>query len=122
MPTLRANIRLEVDGKVAAGFPVAISQSVVAVQQFVAPKEATDDDRSLPIESITRVKALVARLGSQGLTVRLNGLASGGVPLNGLGALVILGSDLNAGAAANARVLNEGDETATAIGFAAGLH
>ena len=125
MPELKITIQVEQDGVELPEFPL-IFREIVTESVPLAVQVAADNDSTtyaqVPGTIPSTLQVLVLGF-DQALNFRLNGAVAGSLPMNAKGCLVLVGSNIAAGAATNVTVNNPaatGNPNANLVGVAAG--
>lgn len=90
MAKLRVKIRLSIDGRPLAGFPLILEQTVAGpIQQSLYNLEAAETFADMPIPDVSTIRAFAALPLSRGpMSARFGGQSSGGVQVNRLGGII----------------------------------
>ena len=125
MPELKVTIQCEQDGVELPGFPLIFREIVtesVPLEVQKTPDNNTTSYSQVPGTIPGTLQVLVLSF-DQALNFRLNGAVAGSLPMNAAGCLVLVGSNIAAGAATNITVNNPaatGSANANLVGVAAG--
>ena len=116
---LDVTVIIKRNGRDVTGFPYQKRTVVDELQQFSYEKATGGGYETLPTTQIAAVQALVLT-ADQSITLRLDGQSDAGIPLNAGGLLLVLDSNLDAGASTNATLDNSSGSTAVVTGLGAG--
>ncbi len=119
---LKITVSVELDGNQVAGFPVTRRISVDETYSF-AYEHADDGDTTtfttVPDSKVAETQVLVIT-SDQKITVRIDGQTDAGTVLNANGLLLIIDSDIDAGAGSNIKINNNTGNTANIVGVGGG--
>jgi len=120
MSTIKITVDVEVDSISLPGYPKIRRLEVDESQQFKYEKTSGAGFAAIPLDQLDEIQALLLESDQQ-VTVRLDGQSDAGIVLNAGGLLILLDTDIDAGAgASNASLENTSGSTATIKGIGVG--
>jgi hypothetical protein len=116
---IEVTVSIKLNGWEIAGFPYRRRILVDEAQQFSYEVATGGGYGTLPTTQIAAL-SLLALTADQAITARLDGQSDAGVALNAGGLLLLIDSNVDAGASTNATVDNSSGSTAVVKGLGAG--